>query len=376
MGAARRSMISRLLFVAHLSLRTNGVTLPFALARASPSRSRSRSLCTMVVPPSDPWRVVVTRRVPPTAMDLLRDANLQLDIWDSDDPMPHQTLLDKVAQGCDALYCMLTDKIGADVLDAAGERLKIVSTMSVGYNHVDIGECKKRSIMVSHTPNVLTETTADTALGLVLAACRRFKEATASVENGTWGTWTPMGMCGQDVHHSTVGIIGMGRIGSAVARRLHAFNCNILYWDIARIEAVEQKFDAKFADMDELLSQSDIVITLCPLNEHTTHMFNMEKFKKMKKSAVFINPARGELVNQDDLVQALQQGEIFSAGLDVTTPEPIAHDHELVKLPNCFILPHIGSASMGTRTAMALLASKNVVAAYGGKALPSAVRGM
>ncbi|KAI0562343.1 glyoxylate reductase/hydroxypyruvate reductase [Gracilaria domingensis] len=307
---------------------------------------------------------------------MLRDASLDLDIWDSDDPMPHEKLVEKVSEGCDALYCVLTDKISADVLEAGGERLKLVSTMSVGYNHVDIAECSKRGIKVSHTPNVLTETTADTALGLVLAACRRFKEATTSVYDGTWGTWTPMGMCGQDVHDSTVGIIGMGRIGSAVARRLHAFNCKILYWDICHVVPVEEKYDAKFVDMDELLSTSDIIITLCPLNEQTTHMFNMEKFKKMKKSAVFINPARGELVNQDDLVEALQQGEIFSAGVDVTTPEPIPTDHPLTKLPNCFILPHIGSASMGTRTDMAVLASKNVVAAYNGKPLPSAVRGM
>ncbi|PXF44119.1 Glyoxylate reductase/hydroxypyruvate reductase [Gracilariopsis chorda] len=323
---------------------------------------------------SSPWRVVVTRRVPTKAMDMLRDANLDLDIWDSDNPMPHEALVEKVSSGCDALYCVLTDKIGKDVLDAAGERLKMISTMSVGYNHIDYPECKKRGIPVSHTPNVLTETTADTAVALVLAACRRFKEATASVIEGTWGTWTPMGMCGQDVHDATVGIIGMGRIGSAVARRLHAFNCNIIYWGIERVPQLEEKLDAKFVEIDYLLKEADIVIPLCPLNKETYHMFDMSKFKAMKKSAVFVNPARGELVNQDDLLAALQQGEIFSAGLDVTTPEPLPKDHPLVKTPNCFILPHIGSASMGTRTAMAVLASENLVAAYKGKPLPTPVR--
>eukprot|EP00737_Agarophyton_chilense_P003075 gb/GEZJ01003563.1/.p1 GENE.gb/GEZJ01003563.1/~~gb/GEZJ01003563.1/.p1 ORF type:complete len:382 (-),score=45.20 gb/GEZJ01003563.1/:902-2047(-) len=380
-------MISCAAFVTHLSLVSKRLTPHFTLCRFPPIPSRrsssprhfatsaARTRSRFIMGSTDTWRVVVTRHVPAPAMDMLRNAKLHLDIWDSSDPMPHHDLVKKVAEGCDALYCVLTDKISADVLDAAGERLKVVATMSVGHNHIDIKECSKRGIKVSHTPNVLTETTADTAVGLVLAACRRFKEATASVVDGTWGTWTPIGMCGQDVHDSTVGIIGMGRIGSAVARRLHAFNCNILYWDINHVTHVEEQLGAKLVDMNELLSQSDIIITLCPLNEHTTHMFNMEKFKLMKNTAVFINPARGELVDQDDLVAALEQGEIFSAGVDVTTPEPIPKDHPLVKLPNCFILPHIGSASLGTRTDMAVLTSKNILAAYNGIPLPSAVRG-
>lgn len=326
--------------------------------------------------PSTPWRVVVTRRVPPAAMDMLRAADppLELDIWESDDPMPHEKLLEALAKGTDALYCVLSDSIGPDVLDAAGPRLKVVSTMSVGFNHIDVTECKRRSIVVGHTPNVLTETTADTAVGLVLAACRRFKEASASVINGTWGTWTPMGMCGVDIHSSTVGVVGLGRIGFAVAKRLKGFDCKILYSEIEPKPELADPLDAKLVTLEELLQQSDIVISLCPLLPSTTGMFNQSKFALMKKSAVFINPARGELVNQDDLVKALNEGEIFAAGLDVTVPEPLPVDSPLNKCPNCFILPHIGSASEATRTAMATLASRNLLAAYAGTPLPSEVK--
>lgn len=329
---------------------------------------------TMPVDSAAPWHVLVTRRVPAAAMAMLRAAtpSLSLDVWDSPDPMPPAELARRVPRA-DALYCMLTDKISADVLHLA-PRLKVVSTMSVGYNHVDVQECTRRGIIVGNTPDVLTETTADTTLGLVLAACRRFKEAAASVPNGTWGTWTPMGMCGQDVHSSVVGIIGLGRIGLAVARRLRAFNCSILYTGRAPKTAMAETVDAEFVCLDDLLKRSDIVIPLCPLNEHTTGMFDMDKFRIMKNTAVFINAARGELVNQDHLVEALTQGHIFAAGLDVTTPEPISPAHPLVKCDNCFILPHIGSGSMGTRTAMATLAAKNLVAAYLGEDMPSQVK--
>lgn len=327
-------------------------------------------------PASSPWRVVVTRRVAPEAMRILRAASpsLHLDVWDSEEPIPSSELLSRLQSGADALYCMLTDKITSDVLDAGGPHLKMISTMSVGYNHIDVAECKRRGIVVGNTPEVLTETTADTAVGLVLAACRRFKEATASVADGTWGTWKPNGMCGPDVHGATVGIIGLGRIGAAVARRLRAFNCTILYSGRAPKPEFEEVLDAKFVSLEELLGSADIVIPLCPLNETTRGMFDAGKFAAMKDTAVFINAARGELVNQDDLYKALSEGQIFAAGLDVTTPEPLPTDSPLIKCPNCFILPHIGSASRGTRTAMATLAARNLVAAYKGEALPSEVK--
>lgn len=307
---------------------------------------------------------------------MLRDASpkLELDVWDSNDPMPPAELISRLKAGTDALYCVLTDKITAEVLEAAGPRLKVVSTMSVGYNHIDVGECKRRGIVVGNTPDVLTETTADTTVGLVLAACRRFKEATASVVDGTWGTWTPHGMCGPDVHGAVVGIIGLGRIGAAVARRLRAFNCSILYSGRTEKAEVAAPLEAKFVSEEELLQTADIVIPLCPLNAETAGKFDKKTFGLMKKTAVFINAARGELVKQEDLVAALNEGEIFAAGLDVTTPEPLPTDSALIKCANCFILPHIGSASDGTRTAMATLAARNLLAAYAGVELPSEVK--
>lgn len=342
-----------------------------------PPRPRPRRPLAMVAPGADaPWRVVVTRRVAPKAMELLRSASPALDllVWDSDDPMPHAELLARLAPGTDALYCVLTDKITPEVLDAAGPRLKIVSTMSVGYNHIDVAECKRRGIPVGNTPDVLTETTADTAVGLVLAASRRFKEATASVVDGTWGTWSPFGMCGPDVHSAVVGIVGLGRIGAAVARRLRAFNCTILYSGRSPKPELAEPLEATFVPLEELLAKADIVIPLCPLNAQTQGMFDETKFKLMKNTAVFVNAARGELVNQEHLHTALTEGQIFAAGLDVTTPEPLPVDSPLIKCPNCFILPHIGSASDGTRTAMATLASRNLLAAYNGTPLPSEVK--
>lgn len=331
----------------------------------------------MVAPsssPTAPWRVVVTRRLPPPVQQMLKDAkpSLALDVWDSPNPMPRDELLARIATA-DALLCVLTDKVDEELL-AAAPNLKLVSTVSVGYNHINVPACAARSVRVGNTPDVLTETTADTAVGLVLAACRRFKEATASVVDGTWGTWTLMGMCGMDVHSSTVGIIGLGRIGAAVARRLKAFNCNILYTGRSPKPEFADPLGAEFVSMEDLLKRSDIVVPLCPLNATTTGMFDKTKFSMMKKTAVFVNAARGELVNQDDLVEALTEGQIFSAGLDVTTPEPIASDHPLTKLPNCFILPHIGSASEATRIGMASLAARNLLAGYAGEALPSEVK--
>lgn len=343
----------------------------------SASFVRARPLVIMVSPnDKSPWRVVVTRRLPPAAMEMLQNAepSLELDIWDSDDQMPRDEMIKRVSQGTDALLCVLTDKVDSELLDAAGSRLSIVSTISVGFNHIDVKECQSRSIFVCNTPSVLTETTADTAVGLVLAACRRFKEASASVYDGTWGTWTLMGYCGMDVHSSTVGIVGLGRIGAAVARRLKAFNCKLLYNDRFEMPHNADPVGAKFTSLDELLKESDIVISVCPLMPETTGLFDADKFSKMKKTAVFVNPARGELVNQGDLIDALNNGEIFSAGLDVTIPEPIDPEHPLAKCPNCFILPHIGSASKATRTAMATLGVRNVLAAYKGEDLTCQVK--
>jgi glyoxylate/hydroxypyruvate reductase len=320
------------------------------------------------------WRVIVTRRIPPAGLDMLRsNPALDLQIWDSDDPMPHEELLKAVSSGADAIYCMLTDKIDADLISRGAPRLKCISTMSVGFNHVDVQAAKAASIKVGFTPEVLTETVADHAVGVTLATCRRFKEAAAAVTDGSWGTWQPLWMCGVDVHHSTVGIFGLGRIGFAVAKRLRAFDCNILYADKYENPRAGD-VGATRVSFDELLAKSDILIPFCPSLPETREMFNAEVFGKMKKNTVFINVARGDIVQQDDLIHALKNNTIYAAGLDVTTPEPLPVDSELNSLPNCFIVPHIASATMQTRGDMAVLAAKNLIAAFDGSPLPKEVK--
>lgn len=319
------------------------------------------------------WRVVITNQIPPAGIARLRECD-GLDLDYTEKKLETESICSKLREGADVLYCLLTDRIDAKILDAGGSRLKQITTMSVGYNHIDVAECAKRGIAVTNTPDCLTETTADTTLGLVLAASRRFKEATAAVVDGSWGPWQPLWMCGNDVHSSVVGIIGLGRIGAAVARRLRAFNCTILYTGSRPKPDVADPLEAEFVPLDDLLARSDIVIPLCPLNASTTGMFDAKKFAKMKNTAVFINAARGELVNQEDLIVALKEGVIFSAGLDVTTPEPIPLDSELLKLPNCYVLPHIGSASSNTRNGMAKMAADNVIAGFLQKSLPNPVK--
>jgi glyoxylate/hydroxypyruvate reductase len=316
------------------------------------------------------WRVVVTRRIPEAGMALLRGATPPLDlvVHDSDDPMPRDVLL-AALPGADAILCVLTDSIDFDALSAAGPSLKVVSTLSVGYNHIDLDAVKAlpQAVSVGYTPEVLSDTVADLAVGLALATCRRFKEATAAVTDGSWGTWQPLWMCGVDLHHSTVGIVGLGRIGYAVARRLRGFDCNIVYTSRSDHPTAAADLGAKRVPLDELLTTSDFIIPMCPATPETRGMFDAAAFAKMKNSAVFINAARGELVNQRDLIAALKTGQIYAAGLDVTTPEPLPVDSELNRLPNCYIIPHIASATNDTRSAMSVLAARNLLAAYAGK---------
>jgi glyoxylate/hydroxypyruvate reductase len=321
------------------------------------------------------WRVVVTRRVPAVGMELLRAFKpaLDLDIWDSDDPMPHEELLRAVSSGVDAIYCVLTDRIDADLIARGAPRLKCISTMSVGYNHIDVPAAKAAGLKVGFTPEVLTDTVADLAVGVALAACRRFKEATAAVTDGSWGTWQPLWMCGVDVHHSTVGIFGFGRIGFAVAKRLKAFDCKIIYTDQYENPRAGE-LEATRVPFEQLLAESDIVIPFCPSLPETWEMFNADIFRQMKRSAVFINVARGDIVHQEDLIAALKQRTIYGAGLDVTTPEPLPVDSELNNLPNCFIVPHIASATEQTRGEMAALAARNLIAAFEGTSLPKEVK--
>ena len=314
---------------------------------------------------------LITRRIPEQALERIQ-AVCETRLWDSDDPIPRATLLEWI-QGVDGLYCLLTERVDDELLDAAGPSLKVVSTMSVGYDHIDVAACTARGIPVGNTPGVLTETTADLAVALLLATARRLPEAVEAVKAGEWTTWKPMWLTGRDVHHSTVGIVGLGRIGAATARRLRGFGCRILYTSRHPKPELADPLEATFVDLPTLLAESDFVSVHVPLTPDTRHLFDRAAFQRMKPTAIFINTSRGGVVDQEALYQALVQGEIAVAGLDVTDPEPLPPDHPLLSLPNCVVLPHIGSASIATRLKMALMAADNLLAGVEQRPLPHCV---
>jgi lactate dehydrogenase-like 2-hydroxyacid dehydrogenase len=310
--------------------------------------------------------------VPQEAIQRLQE-KCEIKYWDREEPIPRQTLLAWV-QGCDGLYCLLTEKIDDELLDAAGPQLKVVSTMSVGYDHVDVEACARRSVAVGHTPGVLTKTTAELAVALMMATARRIPEGVAAVKNGEWSTWQPMWLTGQDLHDSTVGIVGLGRIGAAVAKMLSGFDCKLIYFDPYPNPELAASLGITYVSFEDLLKQSDFVTTHTPLMDETYHLFNAAAFRQMKPTAIFVNTSRGPIVDHEALYDALVNGEIRAAGLDVTEPEPLPADHPLVSLTNCVVLPHIASASVATRIKMAVLAADNILCGIEGTAMPAAVK--
>ncbi|XP_035280983.1 glyoxylate reductase/hydroxypyruvate reductase-like isoform X2 [Anguilla anguilla] len=318
-----------------------------------------------------PMKVFVTRRIPQEGIRVLSNAGaFEVSVWESDEPVPRAELLKGVA-GVDGMLCLLTDRIDTEVLNAAGTELKVISTMSVGFDHLAIEEIKKRGIRVGYTPDVLTDATAELTVALLLATARRLLEGVQEVKSGGWSSWKPLWMCGYGLNGSTVGIIGLGRIGMAIAHRLKPFGVNkFLYTGRApKPQAVE--VDGEYVILDKLLSESDFVVVACSLTPETQGLCDKAFFAKMKRTAVFVNTSRGALVNQEDLYEALSSGQIAAAGLDVTTPEPLPTDHPLLTLKNCVVLPHIGSATYSTRGTMAELAATNLLAGLTGKAMPS-----
>lgn len=310
---------------------------------------------------------VVTRRLPASILDQI-DTAAEMRLWDDDDPIPPGTFRDWVP-GAQGIYCLLTDPVDAALLDAAGPSLKVVSQMAVGYDNIDVAACTERRIPVGHTPGVLTETTADLAVALMLATARRLVEAAEFLKAGKWATWRPMELTGFDVSGSTVGVIGFGRIGKAVARRLRGFNCRLLYHDPAP-DPDAASLGASFVNLDTLIESSDFITLHVPLTEETQGLIGQPELARMKPEAVLINTSRGPVVDQDALLDALRAGQIAAAGLDVTTPEPLPADHPLLDLPNVVVLPHIGSASRATRLRMAQLAVDNLVAGLRDERLP------
>ncbi len=307
-------------------------------------------------------KIFVAREIPERGLNMLYDAfgRDSVVVALQDGVISREKLLEG-ARGVDALLPILTDPIDAEVMDTAGSQLKVIANYAVGYNNVDVQAATERGIIVTNTPGVLTETTADTAFGLILAAARRFGESERVARAGQWNGWGPLQFLGVDVYGRTLGIYGMGRIGQAVARRARGFDMRVIYVSNRRLdEHLEKELNATQVDMDTLLAESDIISLHVPLRPDTRHVFDAEAFRKMKKTAVLVNTARGPVVDEAALARALQEGEIFAAGLDVFEEEPKIHP-ELLKCENAVILPHIGSASHETRSRMSEIAATNIV---------------
>ncbi|MCB1246141.1 MAG: D-glycerate dehydrogenase [Acidimicrobiia bacterium] len=316
-------------------------------------------------------RALITR-IPsdPTVVDRV-GAVAEVAAFDGTEPIPRDILLDMVV-GVDGVLAMLTDRIDVDVLDAAPD-LRVVSNMAVGVDNIDLGACAERGIAVGHTPDVLTETTADTAWMLMLAASRRLREGTETVASGQWGPWNPTELLAHDVSRTALGIVGMGRIGAAIARRAIGFDMQVRFASRSARPTVESTTGATRVSLDVLLSESDHVVLAVPLTAETKHLIGADELARMKPTANLVNIARGPVVDSGALVEALRTGVIRCAGLDVTDPEPLPPDHPLALLPNCLVIPHMGSSTWRTRNAMANLAAENLIAGLLGEPLPHAI---
>lgn len=316
--------------------------------------------------------IYITRKLPESVIEPLMD-EFEVDMWNREDaPVPRDILLEK-AEKASALLTMLSDKIDRELLQNA-DSLRIVSNLAVGYDNIDLKAANEKGVTITNTPDVLTETTADLTFALLLAVARRIVEADRYIKEGKWKSWSPLLLAGADIHHKTMGIVGMGSIGEAVAKRAKGFNMNVLYYNRSRKHEAETSIGVQYALLDELLSQSDFVVILAPLNPETEGMFQGNQFKKMKKTAILINAARGPIVNEEELIQALKRGDIAGAGLDVFETEPISEDHPLLAFDQVVALPHIGSSSEDTRYNMMTLCVENIQAVLKGDLPKTAVK--
>jgi glyoxylate reductase len=316
-------------------------------------------------------KVVVTGKIPAVALERLR-AEHTVDAWEDESPIARDELLKRVA-GADAIVSLLTEKIDAELLDAAGKQLRSVSNVAVGYNNIDVPAFRERNVLVTNTPGVLTEATADIAMALILMSTRRLAEGERVIRAQQPWQWGMFYMLGSSIQGSQLGIVGMGQIGAAVARRARAFGMTIAYTKRSPLDAETAKeLNATHMELDELLATSDVVSLHCPYSPETHHLMNASTIGKMKKSAYLINTARGPVVDEEALATALQQGKIAGAGLDVFEKEPTVHQ-ALIGLDNAVLIPHLGSATVETRTAMANLAVTNALAVLSGKTAPNLV---
>jgi glyoxylate reductase len=316
-------------------------------------------------------KVYVTRMLPERALTRMGEA-FDLEVWQEYAPPPKQVLLEK-AEEADALVTMLSDKIDKEILDAS-PKLKIVAQLAVGFDNINVQEATRRGIYVTNTPEVLTETTADFAWTLLMAVARRVVEADRYVRAGRWNVaWHPSMFVGRDIYGATIGIVGAGRIGQAVAQRAKGFNMKILYCNPSRRPELEKNLDAKPTELNELLRESDYVSIHVPLNKQTTHLINAEKLQLMKKTAYLINNSRGAVVDEKALFEALKAGRIAGAALDVFEHEPTSSTNPLLKLDNVVVAPHISSASIETRARMAEMVMENLLSFFRGEKPPNLV---
>jgi lactate dehydrogenase-like 2-hydroxyacid dehydrogenase len=317
-------------------------------------------------------RIFVTREIPKPGIQLLQE-HFDVDVW-SDPLPPNRETLRSRAHGAVGLLTLLSDQVDADLMDAAGPELRGIANYAVGYNNIDVDEARRRSIAVGNTPDVLTDATADIAVGLVLAAARHFQQAIREVRALEWRTWEPLGLLGQDLQGKILGILGMGRIGAAVARRLvRGWNMKLVYTSRSNKPSIDTELGGRRVPLNELLSTSDVISLHTDLNPSTKHLIRRETLSLMKRDAILVNTARGGIVDQEALFEALHSKRIFAAGLDVTDPEPLPSDSPLRELDNCIILPHIGSATFDARNKMSIMAANNLIAASKGEPMPFAV---
>ncbi len=313
--------------------------------------------------------VLVTRRLPDPAMERLAE-RCDLTLYQGEGAIPREQLLEDVAGKAGAVT-LLTEKVDDEFLDAAGPQLAIVANYAVGFDNIDVAACTRRGVLASNTPDVLTETTADTAWALIMAAARRVPEGDRFLRTGTPWIWGPMMMLGQDLHGKTLGVIGFGRIGQAVARRGTGFGMRIVYHDVRRLpEEVERETAARYLDLDDLLREADVISVHVNLTPETHHLIDAARLKAMKPTAVIVNTSRGPVIDEAALADALGSGEIFAAGLDVFEREPEVHP-KLLELDNAVVIPHLGSATVETRIAMGMLAAENLIAALEGRRPPT-----
>ncbi len=317
-------------------------------------------------------KVFVTRLIPDAGLVQIQEY-CDAVIWPEELPPTRAQLLAHV-KGIDGLLCLLTDPVDGEVMDAAGPQLKVISNYAVGYDNINVPAATKRGIPVGNTPGVLTDTTADFAFSLLMAAARRVVEADNFTRAGKWKTWGPKLLLGQDITGATLGIIGFGRIGKGMAKRAQGFDMRVLYYDpLCKDDAYAEEIGAECVGLDELLAESDYVSLHVPLTDATRHIMNAAAFEKMKPTAILVNTARGPVVDTHALYDALSTGAIAYAALDVTDPEPLPGDHKLLDLENVIVAPHIASASVAARGKMATMAATNLIAGLKGEKLPNCV---